>query len=114
MLLLDLDGFKTCGGEVDLQSVDAVGAELLRHVKSMRDEHVVALQDSFSIELDSSEGVETVKREYMYDAFLRLRYLGQLDFVGPSLVRYPFCFKFIEAQEGIWNSSLRVSSSKFM
>jgi len=67
----------------------------------MRDEHVVALQDSLSIELDSSEGIETVKCEYMYDAFLRLRYLGQLDFVGPSLVRYPFCFKFIEAQEGI-------------
>jgi hypothetical protein len=68
MSILDPLGFSQSRLEVDLQYIAAFMLQLLGDVNAMVDEHVVALQNRFAVELDGGVGVESIEGEDMLGA----------------------------------------------
>jgi hypothetical protein len=112
--LLDLDSFQSRGCEVYLQNVPLPRLHLRRNIKTMRDEHVVTLEDGLSVELNGRECIQAIESQHVSHASLLFRYLRQFQFVRPCFICNPFCFELIEAEEGINNPVKCVSCDQII
>jgi hypothetical protein len=68
MGILDLLSFSQSRLEVDLQDIRASLLQLLGNDNAMVNEHVVALENRFAIELDGGVCVESIECEYVLSA----------------------------------------------
>lgn len=111
--VLDLARFEQRRSEVDLEHVTRALLQLAGDVQSVRNEHVVAFQDDFTIEFDSRERIKSIERKDMDLTILRSRRRRELDSVSPGLLANPFAFELVEAQEWIGNSGATQVSQIF-
>jgi hypothetical protein len=105
MGVLDLLSFSQSRLEVDLQYIAVSQFEFLGDVNAIVDEHVVALQNRFAVELDGGVGVESIEGEDMLGVTRCLLDFGQLDFVSPRFVSDPLAVELVEAEEGVFDPS---------
>jgi hypothetical protein len=103
MSVLDLLSFSQSRLEVDFQYIAASMLQLLGDVNAVVNEHVVALQNRFAVELDGGVGVESIESENMLGVTRCLLDFGQLDFVSPRFVPNPLAVELVEAEEGIFD-----------
>jgi hypothetical protein len=101
MGIFDLSTFQQCRTEVNLQCVVFAIFEVLRNVYPVRDEHIVAFQDSLPIDLDGRKRVKAIENKLMNLAVIRGSDFWEFRSVCPTLVRDPFTFEFVETKKGV-------------
>jgi len=109
--IFDLATFHKCWAEVDFQNISIIMIESLCDINSVRDEHVVAFKNHISVDLDCSEGIETVEDKLMDLAILRCSDIWKRCSVCPALVGYPFALELVEAEEGVWDAAASTSAA---
>jgi hypothetical protein len=104
MGIFDLSTFQQCRTEVNLQCVAFAIFEVLRNVYPVRDEHIVAFQDSLPIDLDGRKRVKAIKNKLMNLAVSRGSNFWKYCPIRPTLVRDPFTFEFVKPKKGVRDS----------